>query len=561
MLLWITFLTAIPFLALYLLDRTRYLRLQQYARLPQLPPSWIWGHLKTLDEVMGQGDRRRHIDQVFLEIHEKLQTPPLFIVDLRPVLYSICVICSHEVAEQISRSSRAFPYSLPKGDVLGNFEPLIGGRSILSAKGTEWKALRKRFNPGFAPQHLISLLPGILDRVQRFIDILDGHAISAEVFALDELCINLTFDIIGAVTMDTDLNAQGITGTQSPIVSTFRELVSLYRTNGSASWDQFKFRTKIQRWRLSRQLDGMLRQHVKEQYHSLKSRSATDVDGKKLRSVLALSFEGVDDLDQGLLASTRDQLKTFLFAGHDTTSSLLQWAFYELSRTPHALKAVRAELDEVLGPDSSPAPIREQLLSARGENLLNRMSYTAAVIREALRLHPPAGTGRYVPHGTGFNVTLPDGELLCLDGMILHNCETIIQRDEKVYGVTKDAFVPERWLEHRTDSKLIYSLAPEEYSSFGSGIPASAWRPFERGPRNCIGQELANLEAKIVLACTLRRFDFAKVGLGEIMRDCNRQPVMGGFGQHTVKEDLFNIMEVTGKPVDGTQMRVLFAKR
>ncbi|KAL2850815.1 hypothetical protein BJX68DRAFT_266391 [Aspergillus pseudodeflectus] len=137
---------------------------------------------------------------------------------------------------------------------------VAGSALALPSNGSEWKTLRKRFNPGFAPQHLISLLPGILDRVQCFTDILDGHARSGEVFALDEPCINLTFDIIGTVSMDTDLHAQGNPGAQSPIVTTFRRLVSLYRTSGSASWDQFKLRTKFQRRRLARQLDAMLRQ-------------------------------------------------------------------------------------------------------------------------------------------------------------------------------------------------------------------------------------------------------------------------------------------------------------
>jgi cytochrome P450 len=283
----------------------------------------------------------------------------------------------------------------------------------------------------------------------------------------------------------------------------------------------------------------MLRNHAQKSYTAWKSRSS---NVKNSRSVLALSFEGVDDLDANLLASTCDQLKTFLFAGHDTTSSLLQWAFYELSRTPHALRALRDELNEVLGPDSSSTAIREQLLSQRGESLLSRMTYTAAVIKEALRLHPPAGTGRFVSQGTGFNVTLPDGEVLCLDGMILHNCETIIQRDGKVYGVTKDAFVPERWIEHTTPGFTSNpNVKTESGSESGTGIPASAWRPFERGPRNCIGQELANLEAKIVLACTLRRFDFVKVGLGEVVWDSQGRAVMGEFRQYAVKEELFNV--------------------
>ncbi|KAL2845518.1 cytochrome P450 [Aspergillus pseudoustus] len=584
MLLWIALLTSIPLLTLYLLERSRYFRLRQYANFPQLPRSLISGHMKALDAVMGEGDRRRHIDQVFLEIKDKLDNPPLFIVDLRPVLYTICVICSHEVAEQISRASRTFPYSLPKGDVLENFTPLIGERSILSAQGSEWKALRKQFNPGFAPQRLISLLPEILDRVQRFVDILDEHAVSGEVVALDELCINLTFDIIGTVTMEEDLRAQGGTGSQSEIVTVFRELVSLYRTNGSASWDQFKLGTKIRRWRLSKKLDSILHKCVRAKYREWKSANSDEgpKNQGKSRSVLALSFEGEGEgdgaatgklsLSSEFLSRTCDQLKTFLFAGHDTTSSLLQWTFYELSRTPHALKMARRELEEILGPDANPAVVYDLLRRSSGtESLVSRMVYLAAIIKEALRLHPPAGTGRFVPHGTGFSVALPDGQSLCLDGMLLHNCETIIQRDERVYGATKDVFMPERWLDSNNKNNKLEptSTGGSSRGSDGTiggiaiatatGIPPSAWRPFERGPRNCIGQELANLEAKVVLACTLRRFDFVKVGLGEVALDSAGKPVMGAFGQHEVKEELFNIMEVTGKPVDGTRVRVSFA--
>jgi cytochrome P450 len=64
-------------------------------------------------------------------------------------------------------------------------------------QGEEWKTLRKRFNPGFAPQHLMTLLPKIVKMSRRFINTLDRFAESGEEFRLDEPCINLTFDIIG----------------------------------------------------------------------------------------------------------------------------------------------------------------------------------------------------------------------------------------------------------------------------------------------------------------------------------------------------------------------------
>jgi cytochrome P450 len=80
-------------------------------------------------------------------------------------------------------------------------------------------------------------------------------------------------------------------------------------------------------------------------------------------------------------------------------------------------------------------------------------------------------------------------------GVSVFNCVTSIHRDPQIYGETANEFVPERWLHGAAEA-----------------IPASAWRPFERGPRNCIGQELANIEARVVIALVARRYDFSKVG-------------------------------------------------
>lgn len=75
----------------------------------------------------------------------------------------------------------------------------------------------------------------------------------------------------------------------------------------------------------------------------------------------------------------------------------------------------------------------------------------------------------------------------------------------------------------------------------GSGIPPSAWRPFERGPRSCIGQELANLEVRVILACTVRRYAFTKVGQGEVVRGEGGEGILNAKGQFEVKSGLYNV--------------------
>jgi cytochrome P450 len=334
--------------------------------------------------------------------------------------------------------------------------------------------------------------------------------------------------------MDEDFCAQLGQDKQTELVRRFRELTLNFRTVTSNQWFTLNPRTIIHRWWLSRRIDTILSDHIRAKFAELKAQSAA---GAKSRSVLSLSLQDLDRLDNRIVAQTRDQLKSFLFAGHDTTSILLQWAFYELSRTPRALAAIRAELDDIFGADSSPAVVRDMLLSSQREGLVRRMSYTSAVIKETLRLYPPSGSARHLPYGSGFTVALPGGGSLCLDGTVIYNCSTVIQRDEGVYGPTAAEFRPERWLGD-TDTSMQTNVDAKEDAG---RIPASAWRPFERGPRNCIGQELANLEARVILACTVRRYDFEKVGLGAITHDSTGLPVVASNGQYEVKKEVFNV--------------------
>lgn len=76
--------------------------------------------------------KRFQSDIVFQEIQEHLGNPPLVLYDLRPVEFRLCVVGSHEVAEQIARSSKSFPYSMKKSPTMGALEPLLGPYSIIT---------------------------------------------------------------------------------------------------------------------------------------------------------------------------------------------------------------------------------------------------------------------------------------------------------------------------------------------------------------------------------------------------------------------------------------------
>ncbi|KAK4463055.1 putative sterigmatocystin biosynthesis P450 monooxygenase stcS [Cladorrhinum samala] len=545
-------------------------RFSQYEAFPQpSKPSLLWGHMQTLQKALKRGPEGLHFDVYAHDLLKSMPgSPSLLFLDLRPITWPMAVIARHEVAEQISRSSKLFPYSTPKSPTMAEFLRLIGPRSFLVHSGDDWKEVRKRFNPGFAPQHLMTLLPCILDKTSIFVDRLDGYARSGEDFLLLQAVIDLTFDIIGAVVMDVDFNAQlaHASGRRGDFIPAYEELVKTYAgRNPGIPW--FFFVKRLwKRWRLSSKVDKVIRDVIldkfAEQQRGQKAAEGTAngiSDKAKARSVLNLSLQGREVLDDALLEETVDSIKTFMFAGHDTTSIVLSWALYYLSLYPSCREALAAELDDVFGPDSDPAAVKGKLSSPGGHELINRMPYTTAVIKETLRLRPPASTARMARPGSGLVVRTPEGQDLCLDGMLIYVCASIIQRDRNVYGETADEFVPERWLNDK--SGIMSATSNVDVAAPAAGaektIPASAWRAFERGPRNCIGQDLATIEARVILAMVARRYEFVKVGLGELERDEKGLPVMEESGRHyKVKSEVFNTSQITSKPVDSMKMKV-----
>ena len=181
------------------------------------------------------------------------------------------------------------------------------------------------------------------------------------------------------------------------------------------------------------------------------------------------------------------QMKLFIFSGHDTTSASVCYSLYLLSKSPKDLQRMRAEHDDVFGAclDRVPAIVAED------PHILNRLPFTLAVIKETLRLFPIASSTRFGE--PGFSVLAEDGRSYPTEECLVWSSPHTIQRSPDFWP-RPDEFIPDRWL---------VQPGHELYPIKG------AWRPFEFGPRNCIGQELAVLEMKAALVLTIRRFEFS----------------------------------------------------
>jgi len=360
--------------------------------------------------------------------------------------------------------------------------------------------------------------------------------------------------------LETDFHAQERIEDAHPLFKEFSDLAGSYADDSVLN--VFNPYRAWRKRRLGKHMDTTIKAIITNKFEEFQQPGR-----QSERSVLELSLQGINYLTPKILQETADSVKTFAFAGHDTTSITLQWAIYELSRYPRAAQLLKQELDEVFGKDSDPDSVCKQMLT-RGEEALKRLQYTSAVIKETLRLYPPASSARMAAGGSNWAITMPEtGEQVVVDGCILYLNHFLIGRDPKVYGKNADQFSPERWLgdtdtgmeaEFANDAKDGYVKISSNTSD--KKISGASWRPFKRGPRNCIGQELANIETRVILACTARHYNFTKIGIGALEIGKDGSPILnpetGAF--EVANETLYNRRQITSRPID--DLRVTVAK-
>ena len=213
-------------------------------------------------------------------------------------------------------------------------------------------------------------------------------------------------------------------------------------------------------------LDNIIRKQVEEHRKSASRADWKSGNGDILDRALM-------DSEYGTKASTSeivDQMKTFFFAGNDTTSAVLSWIYIYLSKNPSILARLRKELDSVFGANTEPDDVADQILT--NPKLLNQLEYTLAVIRETLRLEPPAQPIR--TPAQPYSVTTRLGTTCVIEPgvMVMINVYQMA-RSKMVWGEDAEVFNPERFL--------------------NKSVP-SAFMSFSRRPRDCIGTNLAYLE-------------------------------------------------------------------
>jgi cytochrome P450 len=204
-------------------------------------------------------------------------------------------------------------------------------------------------------------------------------------------------------------------------------------------------------------------------YGIIEERRQTREDRGDLLSILlnAQDEDGTRMTDRQI----RDESITLFLAGHETTAIALTWTWYLLSQNPDVAAKLEEELYRVLGqrtPTMEDIPLLE---------------YTSKVVRESMRLYPPAWrVGREAVKDCEFG-GYPIGA-----GAQLIMSQWTIHRDPRYYNEPL-AFRPERWTEE-----------------FEKGLPRFAYFPFGGGPRICIGDQFAIMEATLILATIARRF-------------------------------------------------------
>jgi cytochrome P450 len=333
----------------------------------------------------------------------------------------------------------------------------ILGTGLLTSDGEFWRRQRRLAQPAFHKERIAGYGKTMVDVTRSHVegwregDVRDAHADM----------MRLTLDIVGKTLFGSDVGhlAPEIGECLEHITARYADAVAMTIPH----WDKLptplnrRFRHAVER--LDRIVYGLLASH----------RRGETGDGKDLLSMLM----SVRDEDGGAMSDRqlRDETITLLLAGHETTAISLTFTWMLLSQHPDVRRRLEEEVDAVAG---------DRALTSAD---LPRLTFTDRVVRESLRLYPPAWSiGREAAEDVELGgVRFPRGTWFWFLPWTVH-------RDERWFA-DPQRFDPDRWSD-----------------AFTKGLPRFAYFPFSGGPRQCIGNAFATMETVLCLATVARRF-------------------------------------------------------
>lgn len=452
---------------------------------PLMPHSWFFGHLPIIARLQTKSQNPKDeygqgLPMQLLAEYPEMAAHGCIYIDAYPFAWPMISVFEPDMMTQYTQQK-----SLPKYDhhMQREFGPLSKGEDLVNLEGAEWKHWRGVFNPVFANANLMEAMPNIIEEIEVFRGFLTRAAESGEVVKLFSAITKMTMDLAGRMVMGTKLGCQTKPNT---FIEAFKRQMGLLHIDNSPP-------QLMMAWNPTRPFHLMANNRIMRNYiKPLAERTLRHgfSEHKTITSVAAASFFRGDakpptTLPTHLVTKLKHHVAVFMFGGTDSVALTLSKSYDYLYNNPRVLKALIDEVDSVLGPDPSEAIAKIKA----NPTLLNGLPYTTAVVKETLRLSPPFGTVR--KGASDFFLTHPTtGQKYPTENLMVYGTSFVSHRDEKHWPRVNE-YLPERWLAREGDELH---------------VRRNLFRPFELGPRNCVGQEMAMLEARATLALTLRDF-------------------------------------------------------
>jgi cytochrome P450 len=336
----------------------------------------------------------------------------------------------------------------------------IFGNGLLTSEGEFWLRQRRMMQPAFHRNRIANYASTMTDCATSLVQSWEA----GQQIDLHAAMMRLTLQIVGKTLFQSDVERD------APRVGKNLQLL-LEHT--------FDFRRLLltPHWlptRRNRQAHRAIRELTEIIDGIIEQRRSANTDRGDLLSLLIQAQD--EDGSRMTTQQLRDEALTLFLAGHETTASTVSWTWWLLAQNPRVEQKFHAELEAVL---AGRLPTLDDI---------PKLTYTSQIISESLRLYPPAWAmarlaiedhslaGYPVPKGTGIAAVT-----------------WMVHRDPRWYRSPQE-FLPERW---QTD--LLKT------------IPRFAYFPFGYGPRQCIGNSFALMEATLVLATVAQRFWFSLI--------------------------------------------------